>query len=183
KTIAEFRRKNPKAFKACFRKFVLLSRNLGLLGKDLVAIDGTKLKGVNSPRRNLTRSKLQRMMKDADAKLESYLTRMDDQDAREHNGRKTDKKKLQKRIDMIEKELAAMKELEKSMEDVGVTQISTTDEDARSMPKNPRVGVGYNGQAAADEKNGMIVAEDLTNEIHDYDQLEPLAKEAKKSLG
>ncbi|MCH6259380.1 IS1182 family transposase, partial [Puniceicoccaceae bacterium K14] len=183
KTIAEFRRKNPKAFKQCFRKFVLLCRNLGLLGSDLVAIDGTKLKGVNSPRKNLTRSKLQRMIKDADAKLEDYFKRLDDQDARDHNGRKTNKKKLRKRIDMIEGQLAAMKELEKSMEDAGLTQISKTDEDSRSMPKNPRVGVGYNGQAGADEKHGMIVAEDLTNEIHDYDQLAPIAKQAKDNLG
>ncbi len=183
KTIAEFRRRNPKAFKAVFRKFVLLSRNLGLLGGDLVAIDGTKLKGVNSPRKNLTRSKLQRMIRDADARLEDYLRRMDDQDARDHNGRRSDKRRLKARIGLIESELAAMRDLDETMGKVGVTQVSTTDGDSRSMPKNPRVGVGYNGQAGADGKHGLIVSEDLTNQIHDYDQLEPLAMQAKENLG
>jgi transposase len=183
KTIAEFRRVNAKAFKAAFRRFVVLSRKLGMLGADLVAIDGTKLKAVNSPRKNLTRARLQRMMREADTRLEEYTKRLDDQDARDHNGRKSDKKKLRGKIEVIEKELEAMKDLEAGMERTGVKQISLTDAESRAMPKNPKVGVGYNAQAGVDEKHGVIVAEELSNDIHDYDQLEPVAKEAHKNLG
>src|SRR3954451_17221649 len=45
KTIAAFRKDNRNAFKAVFRQFVLLCRKLDLFGCELVAVDGTRLKG------------------------------------------------------------------------------------------------------------------------------------------
>ena len=57
KTIADFRRDNRAAFKAVFREFVLLCRTLDLYGRELVAVDGTRLKAVNSRDRNFTREK------------------------------------------------------------------------------------------------------------------------------
>ncbi len=42
KTIADFRKDNAKAFKAVFRQFHLLCRDLDLFGRELVAIDGTE---------------------------------------------------------------------------------------------------------------------------------------------
>jgi transposase len=48
KTIAEFRRQNGEALKEVFKGFVKLCVKLGLYGKELVAIDGSKFKAVNS---------------------------------------------------------------------------------------------------------------------------------------
>ena len=58
KTVADFRRENAPAFKAAFRHFVVLCRKLDLFGRELLAIDGTRLKAVNSTDRNFTREKL-----------------------------------------------------------------------------------------------------------------------------
>src|SRR4051812_2776960 len=55
KTIADFRKDNRHAFKAVFRQFVLLCRKLDLFGRELIAVDGTRLKAVNSTDRNFTR--------------------------------------------------------------------------------------------------------------------------------
>ncbi|MBS3874130.1 MAG: transposase, partial [Dethiobacter sp.] len=41
KTIADFRRKNPKPFQKAFREFVAILDGWGLLGKEVFAIDGT----------------------------------------------------------------------------------------------------------------------------------------------
>ena len=57
KTIADFRKDNRPAFKAVFRQFVLLCRKLDLFGRELIAVDGTRLKAVNSTDRNFTREK------------------------------------------------------------------------------------------------------------------------------
>ncbi|MET0181118.1 MAG: transposase, partial [Novosphingobium sp.] len=54
KTIADFRRDNRAAFKAVFRAFVVLCRKLDLFGRELLAVDGTRLKAVNSRARNFT---------------------------------------------------------------------------------------------------------------------------------
>ena len=52
KTIADFRKDNRHAFKPVFRQFVLLCRKLDLFGRELLAVDGTRLKAVNSTDRN-----------------------------------------------------------------------------------------------------------------------------------
>ncbi|HWY83121.1 MAG TPA: hypothetical protein VNY10_14560, partial [Roseiarcus sp.] len=46
------------AFRAVFRQFVLLCRRLDLYGRELLAVDGTRIKAVNNKDRNFTRSSL-----------------------------------------------------------------------------------------------------------------------------
>ena len=48
KTITDFRRINRAAFRQVFREFVRLCRELELFGRELVAVDGTWIKAVNS---------------------------------------------------------------------------------------------------------------------------------------
>src|SRR5215218_3900635 len=43
---------------AVFRRFVLLCRELDLFGKELLAVDGTRIKAVNNKDRNFTRASL-----------------------------------------------------------------------------------------------------------------------------
>jgi len=126
KTIAEFRRKNSESFKQVFRQFVLLCRQLGLVSGEIVAIDGTQLKAVNNPKKNLTRTRLKRMINDADKQIEAYMKRLDDEDTREKGGRKLNRSKLRTKLSQIEEELSSMKELERRMEAEGIKQISDT---------------------------------------------------------
>lgn len=44
KTIADFRRLNRSAFRQVFREFVILCRQLDLFGRELLAVDGTRIK-------------------------------------------------------------------------------------------------------------------------------------------
>ena len=70
KTIADFRRDNRGAFKSVFRQFVLLCRRLDLNGRELLAVDGTRIKAVNNRDRNFTRSSLRAFIRAADERLE-----------------------------------------------------------------------------------------------------------------
>jgi transposase len=58
-----------KAFRPVFRKFVLLSRRMDLFGRELLAVDGTRIKAVNNKDRNFTRASLTKFIELADAKL------------------------------------------------------------------------------------------------------------------
>ena len=51
KTIADFRADNRAAFKAVFRAFTLLCKRLDLFGRELLAVDGTRIKAVNNKER------------------------------------------------------------------------------------------------------------------------------------
>jgi transposase len=57
KTIADFRRDNRAAFRSVFRQFVLLCRRLDLYGRELLAVDGTRIKAVNNKDRNFTETR------------------------------------------------------------------------------------------------------------------------------
>ena len=81
KTVADFRRDNRAAFKTVFREFVVLCRQLDLFGRELVAVDGTRIKAVNNKNRNFTRTSLTRFIQEADEKLTGYMKRLDEGDA------------------------------------------------------------------------------------------------------
>jgi transposase len=63
KTIADFRRDNRNAFLPTFRQFVLLCRQLDLSGRELTAVDGTRIKAFNNKDRNFTRASLTQFIK------------------------------------------------------------------------------------------------------------------------
>src|SRR4028118_1690535 len=86
KTIADFRRDNRAAFRPVFRAFVVLCRQLDLFGRELVAVDGTRIKAVNNKDRNFTRAALTTFVQQADEKLAGYLKRLDEGDADEYGG-------------------------------------------------------------------------------------------------
>ena len=50
---------------------MLLCRQLDLFGRELLAVDGTRIKAVNNKDRNLTRASLTQFIKAADVKLEN----------------------------------------------------------------------------------------------------------------
>jgi transposase len=83
KTIADFRADNRVAFKAVFRRFVLLCKKLDLFGRELLAVDGTRIKAVNNKDRNFTRNSLEQFIKAADERLADYLKCLDEGDAAE----------------------------------------------------------------------------------------------------
>jgi len=79
KTIADFRKENASSFKAIFREFTLVCRSLNLFAAELVAIDGTKIKAVNSSARNYSKKSL----KEINERIETYLKTIDQTDEKE----------------------------------------------------------------------------------------------------
>lgn len=183
KTIADFRKDNLKAFKAVFRQFHLLCRDLDLFGRELVAIDGTKLKAVNNPARHYDGQKLRALLARIDAKLEEFvqaLDRADDQEpSLEAESQTGGAAQLQAKIAALRERQGRYQELLTEMEKSGAKEVSLTDPDSRRMHK---IGVGYNGQIAIDDKHKLIVAQEVTNEATDHGQLATMAQTARKAL-
>jgi transposase len=63
KTIADFRKDNVDCIKPVFKEFVYLCRSLDLYGAQLVAIDGTKFRAVNSKSNNLNEKTVAQRLK------------------------------------------------------------------------------------------------------------------------
>ena len=80
KTIADFRKNNVDCIKGVFKEFVYLCRSLDLYGAQLVAIDGTKFKAVNSKSNNLNEKTVALRLKQTEEKIAAYLKEMDQND-------------------------------------------------------------------------------------------------------
>ncbi len=157
KTIADFRAENRAAFKSVFRQFTLLCKRLDLFGRELQAVDGTRIKAVNNKDRNFTRNSLEKYIKAADERLADYLERLDEGDAAEKATGGARVKNLAQKIEALSKKRGQYDAMLRQLERTGEDQISLTDPDSRAMAAYTKVGVGYNIQIAVDAKNKMIV--------------------------
>ena len=183
KTIADFRRDNRKAFRPIFRQFVLLCRQLDLFGRELLAVDGTRIKAVNNKDRNFTRASLTKFIEVADAKLDDYLQRLDQSDVSESGTAGSRTKNLAEKIAAIRERRTRCKAMLAELDRTGEEQISLTDPDSRAMAAHTRVAVGYNIQVAVDAKHKLIVEQQVTNQVVDMGQLTRTAAPAKDVLG
>src|SRR6202453_4466581 len=183
KTIADFRSDNRNAFRLGFRQFVLLCRELDLFGRELLAVDGTRIKAVNNKDRNFTRASLAKFIELADAKLNDYLQRLDQGDASEAKIGGARVKNLAEKIAAVRERRTRCKEMLAELDRNGEDQISLTDPDSRAMAAHTRVAVGYNVQVAVDAKNKMIVEQAVTNQVVDMGLLTQTAEPARDILG
>jgi transposase len=183
KTIADFRRINHQAFRPVFRQFVLLCRELDLFGKELLAVDGTRIKAVNNKDRNFTRASLTEFIRLADAKLDDYLKRLDHADAAETGTSGSRVENLAEKIAAVRGRRDRCQEMLAELDRTGESQISLTDPDSRAMAAHTRVAVGYNVQIAVDTKHKLIVEQQVTNQVLDMGLLTETAEPAKEILG
>jgi len=182
KTIADFRADNSKAFRAVFRQFVVLCRNLDLFGRELLGVDGTRIKAVNNKDRSFTRNSLEKFIKAVDERLDEYLKRLDEDDATEAGTGGSRTKNLAEKIEALRTKRDRYGTLLNDLERSGDDQISLTDPDSRAMAAHTRVGVGYNIQIAVDAKNKMIVEQAVSNDVVDMGLLQRTAEPAREIL-
>jgi hypothetical protein len=126
-------------------QFVALGRQMGLLTKASVAIDGSKFKAVNNRVKNFTRAKMERRLAQIDHNVARYLSQLDTADLQEPSealGAKT----LKERLSKLASELQRLKAIEKATLASPDQQISLTDPHSRSMATSGRGSgvVGYN---------------------------------------
>ena len=183
KTIADFRKENVKAFKKVFRQFTILCHDLELFAGELVAIDGTKIKGVNNIYRNYPKSLLQRKLKEINKAIEKYLSDIDQTDQEEKDLSNPSDQELQKKIEKLKSSKEEYMQMIQELGETRESQVSLTDPDSRSFPRKFRVAVGYNVQVAVDDIHHLIVEQEVTNSVTDIDQLSSMAIKAKEALG
>ena len=185
KTIADFRKDNGEAIRRVCRQFVELSRQLGLLGEAVVAIDGSKFKAVNNRDKNFTPRKLKARVQQLEESIAPYLADLDRADRDPTSLPAARVSQLKEKIAAVKAHIRKLGKIERQMLRVPDQQVSLTDPDARSMATSGRgTGiVGYNVQTAVDTKHHLIVAHEVTNLGHDRTQLFSMAKQARSAMG
>jgi len=192
-TIATFRsiKAHGPALKQVFRLFNQVLVQAELFGKELIAVDGTKMRAQNSKKNNLSAEKINKRLDYHAGKFQEYLDELDRADDAIAAGKTPDisPETLNKALDDIqqrnEKLHGLLKVLEEiQQEDPSVLQISLTDPDARAMATNNlgHVDIVYNVQSAVDDKHCLIAHFSAENQP-DVHLLGKVATEAKVELG
>ena len=190
RTIAKFRQENWKALKATNREFVLMLRELNLLGGEVVAIDGAFFDGNASKASIKTQRKLAKRLTEIEHEIEAYGAALEANDraeaerppAGQDGGGDGGGDVAQKVAALMAKRASLQADLAQ-LEESGQTQLSRTDADARLLSKNGQVVAGYNVQIAVDGKHKLIPASEVVNDGNDSGQLYDMAKAAKDELG
>jgi transposase len=191
RTIAKFRRDNWGALKAANREFVLVVRELGLVGGEVVAIDGAFFDGNASKASIKTQRRIAKRLAEIEQEIEAYGAALEANDSaeaerpppgRDGGGDDGGGDVAQKVAALMAKRATMQADLAR-LEESGQTQLSRTDADARLLSKNGQVVAGYNVQIAVDDKHKLIVASEVVNDGNDTGQLHNMAKAAKDELG
>ena len=173
KTIANFRKDNPKAFKGVFRYFVAILKDWKLIDGKTIAIDSFKIRAQNSLKNNFNQRKVKRHIDYIDKRIAEYEQALDEEfdegtkEKLEHNHQKKEN----------------YKKIQNHLKETGDGQISTTDTDSRAVVfQRNSVKVGYNIQAASDSKNKLLIAAD-TGDVNDTKALAVMVNKAQENIG
>jgi len=185
RTIAEFRRVNGQALRRANREFILLCKDLELLGGETVGIDGSFFNASASDASILTKQTLEAELKQIEGDINAYHQQLDGNDRAEgkHGDLFGDDPALGAKLEQLKRRQARKQAQLKQLHDSGETQLSRTDPDARSLSKGKQHTVGYNVQSSVDAKHKLIVHHEVTNAGNDSQQLSRQCTAAMDVLG
>lgn len=185
RTIAAFRQFNGPALRAVCKDFILLCKDLDLLGGEEIGIDGSFFNASASAASVTTKTTLEKQLKQIERDIAGYHQGLDAQDAQERGVREDLSKapELAAKIAQLQARQARKQAQLKQLAERGETQISRTDPDARALSKGGQHLVGYNVQSVVASQHRLIAHYEVTNAGNDTEQLAPQALAAKEVLG
>jgi len=201
RTLSDFRKDNPELVKEVFKHTVSFAKEEGLLDLSYLSTDGSKVRANASNRRVLTKEELKVLLRFVDEELEEWAKQdaIEDKafgeirgtDQLPHQSKKTIQKAVQYYIKKLKEKGPEFKEhlkdslhqAQQEMDDNGLRKVSTTDPGSCFMKnKKGRIELSYNPQVMV-ERNGFILANDVSQNASDAEQLKPQVIQTEENLG
>jgi len=185
-TIAEFISGSSLQIQRLFREVLLVCDELGLIGKEMFAIDGCKLPSNASKEWSGTRADFQKKVAKLDGAIAHMLKTHQGLDAtdseedwvkREHQQIAT----LQRQLKKIQSWLAENDEDKRGPSGKAIKS-NLTDPDSAKMKTSKGVIQGYNGVAAVDATHQVIVAAEAFGAAQEHHLLDPMIAAIKESF-
>jgi len=184
KTICNFRKDNAKALKETFREFVLMCREAGLYGGELIATDSTKFLANNSLKNTHNEIVVTTELSRIEKRIVRYIEELEEADKEEAGEKETNSEEIKAVLEKLKRRKDKYEALKARVTEEG--EVSTVDPDARlmhSVGKGRDFEPGYNVQTVVDSKNHLIVDFELTNNPRDNGNLYKMAWGAMEILG
>ena len=179
KTIANFRKDNPKALQTIFKEFSLLLKHLKLITGEIVAVDGAYLRANASKNTLIMKKTVKKDIAKINEDIKNYMTILET----------TDKENSEVNLHISKDDIQNLKDKKESLkkdldllESLGKEQLNITDKDASVMSKPAHNLMAYNSQIAVDNTFKFIVTTDISTNGHDLDQLHNMATKTKEVI-
>ena len=177
-TLWRFLRKNPKAIRRAFASGVRVAASADLVGMVLHALDGTKIRAQASRHTAHHRKQLERALDELESKIEGMLSEVEAAEKEQEGDYK-----LPEELINAESRRQAIREALAELDTAETNHVQPAEPEARMMKCDGKVDFGYNAQAVVDEHSGLIVAEDVSTQETDYEQLVPMVKKVAEVVG
>lgn len=187
KTISDFRRDNKEIINKCSKDVKTFLKYNGLISGEVVSIDGTKLKA-NANRNMLSEREILTRIASLEEDIEFYINQIDMVDEQEDIesltiiSLQTEVEDLKNKITEKEAEVTKLKTALERLKTDNKNYVSLTDMDCSKQKSRDGIIPGYNVQMACDTKHGFIVAEEVTSESNDINQIKPMVEEICKEI-
>lgn len=161
-TLWRFFRKNGRGFRKVFRQTVRVSLEMGMIGFELQALDGTKIQADADTGKKISKKQL-------NEQIEEYIKAV------------RDNEKLEEGLsyvlpedcvgqDQLKEKIEKLKELSEDLE-TDDEEINETDPDSRMMGRFGQIRSSYNAQIMVDSEKQVIVGNRVSQEANDYKEL------------
>lgn len=205
RTICRFRKDNLETIKFVFAEIIRLARGMDMVKLGHLSIDGTKIKASASNYSVLSKEELDEIKEAIDMELQKgiEIDAMEDEiygdvdpdklpkpfkDVKEsirkskaakiadqyRKGNRQERSRIKKQIDKVQNEFVTS---EKDF-------LSFTDPESRFMPnKKHFTEFSYNPQVTVDSEHGIVIAEDVVQDVRDVNQLKPQIEQVSEVFG
>jgi transposase len=176
-TIADFVAGNTEAVTALFRDVLLICDELGLIGKELFAIDGCKLPSNAAKEWSGIKADLNKKRRKMERAVRFLLNKH-----REMDLKGKDDPLLERERQQLKTLRSKIKKLKRWLDDNNdkpgkgkrPKQSNLTDNESAKMKSSHGVIQGYDGVAAVDAKHQVVVHASAFGEAQEHDLLEPM---------
>jgi len=184
-TIADFVSTMDKEITRLFREVLLVCDDMGLIGKEMFAIDGCKLPSNASKEWSGTKADFEKKAAKMERAIENILKkhREEDQNKTESKVKESEEKFVETLGKRVSKIRGWLNHNDDKPGKTGKPRKSNiTDNESAKMKTHRGVIQGYNGVAATDGKHQVIVQAEAFGEGQEHDLLKPMIEGLRKNF-
>jgi transposase len=184
-TIADFISSADQEIIRLFLQVLLTCDEMGLIGKEMFAVDGCKMPSNASKEWSGTKEELQHKKDKMEQAIKQILTRHREMDIKEKD--KGIIEQEEKYVETIKSKVKKIKQWLKENDDKpGKTgkpiKSNITDNESAKMKTSHGVIQGYNGVAVVDDKHQVIIHAEAFGAAQEHDLLEPMIEGTKENF-
>ena len=184
-TIAEFISSSEEEITGLFRDILLICDEMGLICKEMFAIDGCKLPSNASKEWSGTRADFQKKKVKLEETIRKILKRHREHDAEELNGEVITREKSY--VKALRDQVKKIRDWLDHNEDKpgsrgGIKKSNITDNESAKMKTSHGVIQGYDGIAVVDDQHQVIVHAEAFGEAQEHGLLEPMIKGTRENF-